>query len=173
MENELIALHPNSFETIQHFFTKSKSLAPQCKQCGIERKDEQLVVSILNNFGSKYSIFISTFHFGRASIPNWKIHSLDAFAKSLIQEQDKLVQMGVIQTSKNQALLVAESNNGQARGKHKRKETKNSDSNPKENKKSSDGALGSKKKKKFEKTRCPYYMRGFHPESQCMNNTID
>ena len=32
--------------------------------------------------------------------------SLDAFVESLIQEKDKLVQMGVIQTSKNQALDV-------------------------------------------------------------------
>ena len=31
LENELIALKPNSFETIQYFFTKFKSLALQCK----------------------------------------------------------------------------------------------------------------------------------------------
>ena len=30
LENELIALHPNSFDTIQQFFTKFKSLALQC-----------------------------------------------------------------------------------------------------------------------------------------------
>ena len=58
---------------------------------------------------------------------------LDYFSESLIQEQDKLVQMGVIQTSKNQALSVGDSNNVQARGKHKGKETKNTDSEPKEN----------------------------------------
>ena len=63
--------------------------------------------------------------------------------------------MGVIQTSKNQALLVTESNNVQARGKHKGKETKNNDLKPKENQISFDGASGSKKNKKFEKTRCP------------------
>ena len=44
---------------------------------------------------------------------------------------------------------------------------------PKENHRSSDGASGSKKKKKFEKTRCPYCMRGFHPERKCMKKTID
>ena len=31
LENELIALHPSSFETMQQFFTKLKSLALQCK----------------------------------------------------------------------------------------------------------------------------------------------
>ena len=31
LENELIALHPSSLETIQQFFTKLKSLALQCR----------------------------------------------------------------------------------------------------------------------------------------------
>ena len=101
LENGLIALEPSSFETIQQFFTKYKALVLQCKQCGLERKDEQLVFSVINNLGSEYSIFVSTFHSERDSIPNWKMPSLDAFVESLIQEQDKLVQMGVIQTSKN------------------------------------------------------------------------
>ena len=35
LENELITVHPNSFETIQQFFTKYKALVLQCKQCGI------------------------------------------------------------------------------------------------------------------------------------------
>ena len=91
LENELIALQPSSFETIQQFFTRFKSLALQCKQCGIKRKDEQLVHSILRKIGSEYSVFVSTFHSGRYSIPNWNISSLDSFAKSLIQEQEKLV----------------------------------------------------------------------------------
>ena len=113
-------------------------------------------MSILINLGSKYSIFVSTFHSKIYSILNWNIFSLDDFVESLIQEKDKLVQMGVIQTSKNQALFVGDSNNAQARGKHKGKETKNIDSKTKENQKSFDGASGSKKKNKFKKTRCPY-----------------
>ena len=56
--------------------------------------------------------------------------SLDDFVESLIQEQDKLVQMGVIQTSKNQALLMTESNNVQARGRHKGKDPKAIDLKP-------------------------------------------
>ena len=132
MENELLALQPSSFEIIQRFFTKFKSLALQCKQCEVERKDGQLVLSVLSKLGSEYSVFVSTFHFRRASIPNWKIPSLDAFVESLLQELDKLVQMGVLQTSKNLALLVIDSNNVKERGKHKGKETKNIDSKPKE-----------------------------------------
>ena len=76
--------------------------------------------------------------------------SLDAFVESLIQEQDKLVQMGVIQTSKNQALLMIESINAQEIGKHKGKEPKATDSKPKENQRSSDGASSSKKKEEIQ-----------------------
>ena len=37
MENELVSLHPNNFETFEQFFTKFKSLVLQCRrQCGIE-----------------------------------------------------------------------------------------------------------------------------------------
>ena len=133
MDNDLIALQPNSFETIQRFFTKYKALVLQCKQCGLERKDEQLVLYVLSKIGSGYSTFVSTFHSRRTSIANWKIPSLDAFVETLIQEKDKLVQMGLIQTSKNKALFVVDSKNAQERGKHKGKETKNIDSKPKEN----------------------------------------
>ena len=40
LENELIALQPRSFKTIQQFFTKYKALVLQCKQCGLESKYE-------------------------------------------------------------------------------------------------------------------------------------
>ena len=164
LENDLILLQPNNFETIQQFFTKFKSLALQCKKCGIEKKDEQLILSVLNKLGFEYSVFVSTFHYGRDSIPNWNIPSLDSFDESLIQERDKLVQMGVLQNSKNQDILMSGSTNAQDKGKHKGKEPKSYNSNPKENQKYSKGALGSKRKK-YEKTKCPYCMRGFHSES--------
>ena len=67
--------------------------------------------------------------------------------------------MGVIQTSKDQALLVTESSKVQEKGKSKNKETKEADSKPKQNQQTFEGASGSKKKKK----KCPYYIRGFHP----------
>ena len=51
LENELIALQPNSFESIKQFFTNSKSLVLQCKQCGIERKHENLVLLVMGKFG--------------------------------------------------------------------------------------------------------------------------
>ena len=40
LENELVSLHHSSFDTIEKFVSKFKSLMLQCKQCGIEQKDE-------------------------------------------------------------------------------------------------------------------------------------
>ena len=70
LDNELISLQPSSFETIKQFFTKYKSLVRQCKQCGIEKKDEQLVLSILSNLGLEFSVFESTFQSGILNSPN-------------------------------------------------------------------------------------------------------
>ena len=49
IENELISLSPNSFESLQLYFSKFKALVLQLKQCGIGKKDDQLVLAILSN----------------------------------------------------------------------------------------------------------------------------
>ena len=77
LQNELVSLHPNSFDTIEQFFTKFKSLALQCRQFGIEQKDEQNFLSILSKLGPEYSVYVSMFHSKRESFPDWKLPSLD------------------------------------------------------------------------------------------------
>ena len=62
IENELISLSPSSFESLQLYFSKYKALVLQLKQCGIEKKEEQLVLAILLKLGPGYSIFVLTFH---------------------------------------------------------------------------------------------------------------
>ena len=37
LENELISLHPNNFETLNEFFTKFRHLMLQLKQCEVEK----------------------------------------------------------------------------------------------------------------------------------------
>ena len=80
--------------------------------------------------------------------------------------------MGVIQTSKDQSLLVIESSKAQEKGKSKKKEPKEADSKPKPNQQSSEGAFVSKKKK-FGKTLCPYCEKGYHLEDHCMRKELD
>ena len=79
------------------------------KQCGIENKDEQLVLAILSKRVPKYSMFVSTFHAKMLISWMWKMPSLADFMESLTQEQDKLVLMGTIKPSKDQALVVGDS----------------------------------------------------------------
>ena len=62
LENELIALQPNNFETIQQFFSKLKSMVIISKKCRVDKKDEQLVLSILRKLGPELSVFVYTFH---------------------------------------------------------------------------------------------------------------
>ena len=62
IENELISLSPSSFESLQLYFSKFKALVLQLKQCGIEKKEEKIVLAILSNLGPEYSMFVSTFY---------------------------------------------------------------------------------------------------------------
>ena len=68
LENELITLNPSHFETIQDLFTKFKSLVLQLNPCGIKKKEEQLILSILSNLGPKYSMFVSIFHSSKMTV---------------------------------------------------------------------------------------------------------
>ena len=96
----IISLNPSSFESLQLYFTKFKALVLQLKQCGIENKEEQLVLTILSNIDHDYSVFVSTFYATKLIAQTWKMPKLVEFMKSLTQEQDKLVMMGTIKTSK-------------------------------------------------------------------------
>ena len=62
IENVLISLIPSSFESLQLYFSKFKALVLQLKQCGIEKKEEKLVLAILSNLGLEYSVFVLTYH---------------------------------------------------------------------------------------------------------------
>ena len=68
LENELISLDPNNFDTIQYFISKFKSLRFQLKDCNIEKKDEQLIYAVISKLGESYSIFVSTFYLTRDAL---------------------------------------------------------------------------------------------------------
>ena len=106
LENELISLNPSKFETMNEFFTKFKNLIYQLKQCKVEKEDDQLILAILSKRNADYSYFVSTFQSVRITTPNWNIPTLDAFIAYIIYEHDKLIQMGIIQSSIDQALVA-------------------------------------------------------------------
>ena len=94
--------------------------------------------------------------------------------ESLTQEQDKLVMMGTIKPSKDQALVAGDSrvdlkSKKKAKNPPEQKRDKNkSQQDPQGSKKNSQ-----KKKNKGEMSKCAYYSKGYHPESSCMKKQID
>ena len=136
----------------------------QLKQCGIEKKDDQLILSILSKLGPEYSMFVITFHSSKLTTRNWQMPSLASFMESLNQEQDKLVQMGTIKTSKDQSLAAGVSN--ASKGKKKAKDSKQAEKKKHDRPRIPDRGSNPCKdmdKKGKEKTKCTYCHRGWHP----------
>ena len=86
IENELISLSPGSVESLQLYFSKFKALVLQLKQCGIEKKEEKLVLAILSKLVPDYSLFVSTFHATKLTSRAWKMPKLVDFMESLNQK---------------------------------------------------------------------------------------
>ena len=106
LENDLITLNPSNFESLNEFFTNFKNLIYQLKQCKMEKDEDQLILSILTKLNADYSVFVSTFQIVRLTTPNWKMPTLNAFIQSLISDNDKLIQMGIIWSPKELALVA-------------------------------------------------------------------
>ena len=137
------------------------------KLCKVKKEDDQLILAILSKLCAYYLVFVSTFHTGNLTTPNWKMPTLNAFIESLTNEHDKMVQMGIIRSSKDQALVAGGPKAMNGKGKQKNE--------PLVEKEQSDQPSGSRRSKKNGKGKilCSYYGRGFHPESSCMRRTID
>ena len=117
LENKLMSLQPGNFETLNEFFTKFKHLVLVLKQCEVKKEDDQLILTILSKIGVDYSFFVSAFRAGKLTTPGWKMPTLNAFIESLTNEHDKLVQMGIIQSSHDQALHVSGPKDLKGKGK--------------------------------------------------------
>jgi len=127
---EFNSLDPRSFENIQDFFTKFKSLLIQLKGCGINKskKEKYLILHALSKLGLEYVAFVSIFHIVRiTSGAAWKIPTLDVFIKSMMHEQDKIIKMGSIKSSKVHAIFVHERIESNSKSKQKGKEKKDLD----------------------------------------------
>ena len=99
--------------------------------------------------------------------------ALTKFMESLTHEQYKLVKMGTIKFTKDQALSIGVSN--QSRGNNKAKDSKQQEKKKQDKPKYSDGGanpIKDKEKKKKEKKKCTYCHKGWNIESACMNQSI-
>ncbi len=97
---------------------------------------------------------------------------LNEFIAELTQEKGKLVQMGAIKRSKNQALAATDAPKSSGRDKQKRKGKFNESKKERPIQYLESSSLPKGKKKK-ERTLFIYYSKGFHPEENCMRKKIN
>ena len=83
LEIELFSMSPSSFDSIKGLFIKFKSLVQILKNYGIEKKYDQLILSILSKLGLEYLDFVSTFHVTTLVVSNWKMPSLCMYISHL------------------------------------------------------------------------------------------
>ena len=105
--------------------------------------------------------------------------TLNAFFESLTSEHDKLVQMGIIRSSRDQAIHVSGPKYLKGKGKQeKNPKTKSEAPKPKvENRQHEESSNSKKNKGKGhhgkEKVKSSYYGKGFHPEHAYMKKKLD
>ena len=108
LENQVLTLSPSDFYCIEDYLSKFKTLRILCEECKINMDEERCIYLILYKLGSAYSVFVSTFYAMRESLgKSYQKPTFDSFCVSLIREEDKLVQLGVINTigTSNKALF--------------------------------------------------------------------
>ena len=118
---------------------------------------------------------MSNFHATRLAISNWKIPSLSTFFDLLTKEQDKLIQMGALRSSKGKdnALIFQGINNARSKDKQMVKEKKPKSNNEDERSNLIDEGSMKKFKKKGSTFKCYYYSNGFNIENKCFKNNMD
>jgi hypothetical protein len=109
LENQILTLSPNDFSYLGDYLPRFKTLRILCEECKIKMEEEHCIYFILSKLGSEYFVFVSTFYSLREALGEeaYEKPSLESFFASLILEEDKLVQFGVIDTTSpsNKALV--------------------------------------------------------------------
>jgi hypothetical protein len=109
LENQALTLSSTDFYCIGDYLSKFKTLRILCEECEIKMEEERCIYLILYKLGSAYFVFVSTFYAMREALGKaYKKPTLESFCVSLIREKDKLVQLGVINTTgtSNKALVA-------------------------------------------------------------------
>jgi hypothetical protein len=104
-----MTLSPNDFPCIENYLSKFKTLRLLCIECQLGLKEDRCICVIFSKLGSAYYVFVSTFYATRKALESaYKNLTLDSFCDSLIRDQDKLVQLGLISTTgtSSKALVV-------------------------------------------------------------------
>jgi hypothetical protein len=108
LENQILTLIPSDFSCLGYYLSKFKTLRILCEECKIKMEEEHCIYLIPSKLGSASSVFVSTFYAMREALGKaYEKPTLESFSTSLIREEDKLVQLGVINTTgtSNKALV--------------------------------------------------------------------
>jgi hypothetical protein len=105
LENQVLTLSPSDFYCIEDYLSKFKTLRILCEECKIKMDEEHCIYLILSKLGSAYSMFYAM---KEALGTTYQKPTLESFCDALIRKQDKLVQLGVINTvgTSKKALVV-------------------------------------------------------------------
>jgi hypothetical protein len=100
LENKVLNLSPSYFSCFGDYLSKFKTLRILCEECEIKMEKERCIYLIVSKLGSAYSVFVSTFYAMREALGKaYQKPTLDSFFASLIREEDKIVQLRVINTT--------------------------------------------------------------------------
>jgi hypothetical protein len=109
LENQIMTLSPNVFSCLGDYLSRFKTLIILCEECKIKMEEERCINLILSKLRSAYYVFVSTLYAMREALgeESYEKPTLESFSASLIREEDKLVQFGVINTGdpSNKALV--------------------------------------------------------------------
>jgi hypothetical protein len=109
LENQILTLIPSDFSFLGDYLSKFKTLRILCEECKIKMEEERCIYIILSKLGSAYYVFVSTFYAMKEALGKAYVKpTLESFCASLIREEYKLVQLGVINTvgTSNKALVA-------------------------------------------------------------------
>jgi len=109
LENQMLSLSPSDFSCLGDYLSKFKTLRLLYIECNIKMKEHRCIYLILSKLGSAYSVFVSTFYAMKEALGEAYVEpTLESFCTSLIREEDKLLQLGVINTAgtSNKALVA-------------------------------------------------------------------
>jgi hypothetical protein len=172
LKNQILTLSPNDFSCIEDYLSKFKTLRILCEECTIKLEEEHCIYIILSKLGSEYFVFVSIFYAMREALGKYyKKPTLESFCDAFIREQDKFVELGVIDIAgtSNKALVSWQKYKSKNPKKqhpcHNNKQNKGP--KPTQTTLAPNGDKGAKSKNKKVDRHCNFCGKDGHDESKC------
>jgi hypothetical protein len=172
LENQILTLSPSDFSCLGDYLSKFKTLRILCEECKIKMEEERCIYLILSKLGSAYSVFVSTFYAMKEALEKaYEKPNLESFCDSLIREEDKPIQLGVISTAhtSNKALVSQHKDKPKYPKKQHPRYNNKQYKGPKPTHTTSapNGDKGEKYKNKNTNRHCNLCDKDVHDESKC------